>query len=130
MLIHECFDETLKRYGITGAALSRKVGVSPAHISQFRNGKGGAVSHTTLDEMLKAMDALAPGSKQYFCSQLAGVSLKSADWRSLITSATPQDIEEILRHLADRWAVIQSSKSREREFSYDREHRETATLAL
>jgi transcriptional regulator with XRE-family HTH domain len=71
MNINKCFDETLKRHGITGAVLAKKVGISPSHISQFRNGKGGAVSHTTLEEILNAMEELAPGSKKYFCYLLA-----------------------------------------------------------
>lgn len=72
MPIHQCFDETLKKYKITGAALARQVGISPSHISQFRNGKGGAVTHTTLEELVEAMDTLAPGSKLYFCLRFAG----------------------------------------------------------
>lgn len=107
MLINKCFDETLKKYGITGATLSRKTGITASHISQFRNGKGGAVTHTTLDQMLQAMEELAPGSKLHFCLLLAGrnpteflLKLNQPDLRSLVTSATPAQRAEILHALA------------------------------
>lgn len=115
MLIHECFDETLKKYGITGAVLSRHVGVSPSHVSQFRNGKGGAVSHTTLEQMLDAMEQLAPGSRLYFCLLLAGKNpveflSGSMDLRALVASATPAQKGEILNVIAN-W-VTNSQENR------------------
>lgn len=124
MLINKCFDETLKKYGISGAALSRKVGITASHISQFRNGKGGAVTHTTLEQMLEAMEELAPGSKLHFCQLFTGtnpteflVNSDRSDWRSLVTSATPAQRAEILHALA----FVQVS---EREKDYHR-HPET-----
>lgn len=111
MLIHKCFDETLKKYRITGAVLSRHVGVSPSHVSQFRNGKGGAVSHTTLEQMLEALEELAPGSRLYFCLLLAGknpvdflASSQNPDLRELVVSATPAEKAEILNTIAN-WVV-------------------------
>ncbi len=108
MLINKCFDETLKKYGITGATLSRKTGITASHISQFRNGKGGAVSHTTLEQMLEAMEELAPGSKIYFCQLLAGISSAEflvnsdrSDLRSLIVQAPPAEQVEVLRLIAE-----------------------------
>jgi transcriptional regulator with XRE-family HTH domain len=108
MLINKCFDETLKKYGITGATLSRKTGITASHISQFRNGKGGAVSHTTLEQMLQAMEELAPGSKIYFCQLLAGISSVEflvnsdrSDLRSLIVKANLAEQVEALRLIAE-----------------------------
>jgi DNA-binding Xre family transcriptional regulator len=116
MLINKCFDETLKKYGITGATLSRKVGITASHISQFRNGKGGGVTHTTLEQMLEAMEELAPGSKLYFCLLLAGrnpaeflVNSHDPDLRSLVRSATPAQKAEILHALAN-WALSDQEK--------------------
>jgi len=108
MNISKCFDQTLKKYGVSGAVLSKKVGISPSHVSQFRNSKGGAVSHTTLEEMLNALDELAPGSKLYFCLLLAGkdpvefLTSHPADLRSLILTATPELMSEILE-LTSSW---------------------------
>lgn len=114
MNISKCFDQTLKKYGVSGAVLSKKVGISPSHVSQFRNSKGGAVSHTTLEEMLNALDELAPGSKLYFCLLLAGkdpvefLTSHPADLRSLILTATPELMSEILE-LTSNW--IRSRKN-------------------
>jgi len=114
MNISKCFDQTLKKYGVSGAVLSKKVGISPSHVSQFRNSKGGAVSHTTLEEMLNALDELAPGSKLYFCLLLAGkdpvefLTSHPADLRSLILTASPELMSEILE-LTSNW--IRSRKN-------------------
>ncbi|MFL9458365.1 LacI family DNA-binding transcriptional regulator [Tolypothrix bouteillei VB521301_2] len=109
MNISKCFDQTLKKYGITGTVLSKKVGVSASHVSQFRNGKGGAVSHKTLEEMLNAMEELAPGSRLYFCLLLAGkdpveflAGGSSNDLRNLILTASPDLISEIIE-LSASW---------------------------
>ncbi|MEC4811828.1 MAG: hypothetical protein SAK29_00860 [Scytonema sp. PMC 1069.18] len=109
MNISKCFDQTLKKYGITGAVLSKKVGVSTSHISQFRNGKGGSVSHKTLEDMLDAMEELAPGSKLYFCLLLAGkdpveffTGSPETDLRNLILTASPELISDIIE-LSASW---------------------------
>ncbi len=70
MRIHEAFDKTLKNYRISGKLLAERTNISPAHISQFRNNKGG-LSYRTLEEMLDALEEIAPGSRTYFCLQLA-----------------------------------------------------------
>ncbi|RUT05057.1 hypothetical protein DSM106972_038780 [Dulcicalothrix desertica PCC 7102] len=118
MLINQCFDETLKKYGITGAVLSRHIGISPSHVSQFRNGKGSAVSHTILEQMLQAMEELAPGSRFYFCLLLAGknpaefmAGHSNIDLHSLVALATPAQKAEILVMIAS-W--VSSSKEEPR----------------
>ena len=70
MRIHEAFDKTLKNYRISGKLLAERTNIRPAHISQFRNNKGG-LSYRTLEEMLDALEEIAPGSRTYFCLQLA-----------------------------------------------------------
>ena len=79
MLIHESFDKTLREYGISAKVLARLAKVSEGHISNFRNGKGGAMSHTTLEEILNAMERLEPGSKSYFYLLLAGKNNEQVD---------------------------------------------------
>lgn len=134
-MIREAFNETLNRYRFTAKALSEKSGVSENHISAFKRGVS-EMGSKKLEALIEAMDELAPGSKQYFCSQLASSCLtadwrnarssaKAADWRSLILAASPQDIEEILRLLAEQWSVIQQKGS-----SHESTNRDSAALAL
>lgn len=110
MNISKCFDETLKKYRITGAALARKANISPSHVSQFRNGKGGDVTHTSLEKMLEAMESLAPGSRLYFCLLLAGknpieyLSCDPTDLPSLVLAASPNEKAQIFYALG-RWVV-------------------------
>ncbi len=109
MDIQEALDRTLKAYNIKAKHLAATSGVTERQISLFRNKNADIFAVKGLQELLKAMDARAPGSKQYFCSLLTGGSLKAADWRSLILSASHEDIEEILHLLAERWTIIQKN---------------------
>lgn len=102
MLIHESFDKTLRRYGISAKALSRVANVSEAHVSQFRNGKGGAVSHTTLENLLEAMEQLAPGSKSSFCLLLAGKNLEQVDIDVFVQSMDDVQLGNLLTAIARR----------------------------
>ena len=102
MLIHEAFDKTLKRYSITGKVLSRLANVSEAHVSQFRNGKGGAMSHTTLEDVLITLEQLAPGSKSYFYLLLAEKSIEQADIEVFVQSMDNMQIGTLLTAIARR----------------------------
>ena len=102
MLIHEAFDKTLKRYSITGKVLSRLANVSEAHVSQFRNGKGGAMSHTTLEDILNTMEQLVPGSKSYFYLLLAEKSIEQADIEVFVQSMDNMQIGTLLAAIARR----------------------------
>lgn len=102
MLIHEAFDKTLRRYGISAKDLSRLANVSAAHVSQFRNGKGGAVSHTTLEDIINTMEQLAPGSKSYFYLLLAGKSVEEADIDTFVQSMDDVQIGSLLTAIARR----------------------------
>lgn len=102
MLIHESFDKTLKRYSITGKVLSRLANVSEAHVSQFRNGKGGAMSHTTLEDLLNTMEQLAPGSKSYFYLLLAEKSIEQADIEVFVQSMDDMQLGTLLTAIARR----------------------------
>ncbi|MEC4817502.1 MAG: helix-turn-helix transcriptional regulator [Scytonema sp. PMC 1069.18] len=106
MEISRSFDETLKKYGITGAQLSKKTGVSAGHISQFRNGKGGNMAHATLENLLNAMEELAPGARRYFCQLLAGEGERFTQSRKivdLIESADEEEMEAILVAISRKW---------------------------
>lgn len=102
MLIHEAFDKTLRRYSISAKDLSRLANVSAAHISQFRNGKGGAMSHTTLEDILNTMEQIAPGSKSYFYLLLAGKSVEEADIDTFVQSMDDVQLGSLLTAIARR----------------------------
>ena len=73
MLLHEAFNETLKRYRIGGRALAQTAEVSESIVSQFRQGKTG-VTIEILDKLLQGIQGIAPGSHKYFSSLIAGES--------------------------------------------------------
>lgn len=102
MLIHEAFDKTLRRYGISAKALSRLANISESHVSQFRNGKGGSVSHTTLEDLLNAMEQLAPGSKSSFYLLLAGKNPEQADIDVFVQSMDDVQLGNLLTAIARR----------------------------
>ncbi len=71
MDLGKSFDQTLKRFGISAAWLSRESGVNAQMISRFRNGK--EVQTDTLEKLL----AVLPFEmQQYFFSLLLGQSPK------------------------------------------------------
>ena len=103
MLIHEAFNETLRRYNISGLALAQTAEVSQSLVSQFRNGKKG-VTDEMLDNLLCAMQKLAPGSRKYFCSMVAGEPVGTdARINNVIDTISEEDIPEILEAIARRW---------------------------
>lgn len=110
MLIHKAFDQTLKSYGITGKALSVATGVSTAHISQFRNGKGGAVTHTTLEDLLNGMEQLASGSRFSFCLLLAGKSPEQLGTEDLVQSMDDRQLKSLLLSVAEKLSVPSCSQ--------------------
>jgi transcriptional regulator with XRE-family HTH domain len=70
-MIHQYFDQALKRHGITGKKLSDVTGISQAHISEFRHGKTNPACDTLM-RLLDGADQIEPGAKHYFCQLLAG----------------------------------------------------------
>jgi DNA-binding Xre family transcriptional regulator len=60
MLLHEAFNETLKRYRIGGRALAQTAEVSESIVSQFKQGKTG-VTIEILDKLLQGIQGIAPG---------------------------------------------------------------------
>ncbi len=104
MLIHEAFDRTLRRHGISAKTLAKEANISESHLSQFRNGKGGAITHTTLENLLSAMERLTVGSNSYFYMLLAGRSLEQADIDSFVASIDDSDLEVLFSAIAKRFS--------------------------
>lgn len=106
-MIHELFDQTLKRYGIQAKALSGLSGVSQNHISEFRGGKlKTGVTTDCLYRLLVAMDELSPGSRRYFCDLLAGKKNQSQDFQAelefYIDAADETELRKAILQIAKR----------------------------
>lgn len=102
MLIHEAFNETLKRYNISARALAQTAQVSESLVSQFRHGKKG-VTDEVLDSLLQAMQKIAPGSRKYFCSLIAGEPIKLGVSEGGFKDISEDEIPELLIAIARRW---------------------------
>ncbi|MCT7976070.1 helix-turn-helix domain-containing protein [Laspinema olomoucense] len=109
MFIHEAFNETLKRYHISGRALAEAADVSQSMVSQFRHGKKG-VTDEMLDNLLLAMQQIAPGSRSYFCSLVAGESLGSLGVKQVIEGISEEEIPQLLVAIAYRWKNSEGGK--------------------
>ena len=115
MKISQAFDKTLKNFEISARRLSEQSGVSEKMVSLFRNERQRIYS----DSFEKLLDALPTEARLYFLIQLSEGKLVafdqlseadyiSAEWKSLISSASLADIEIILRALADRYGELKA----------------------
>lgn len=105
MLIYEAFHNTLKRYDISGKALAGVAGVSESLVSQFRHGKKG-VTDEMLDNLLQAMQKIAPGARKHFCSLVAGELVEGAGVENAIKEISAEEIPELLIAIARRWKSV------------------------
>jgi len=96
------FDEMLNRFSLSAKGLAEVADVSEVMISRFRRGKAdlGAA------KLLALLTNVPQEAREWYLSELLGIKLNTS-LRSLILSASHDEIEEILRLLADRWAVLQ-----------------------
>lgn len=108
-LHQQLFDEMLNRFNLSAKGLAEASDVSEVMISRFRRGKVDLGAAKLLALLTKAPQE----AREWYLSELLGIK-PNTSLRSLILSADPTDIEEILRLLADRWAIIQTSESAER----------------
>ncbi|MFB2895647.1 hypothetical protein ACE1CI_22300 [Aerosakkonemataceae cyanobacterium BLCC-F50] len=102
MLIHEAFDLTLKRYRIGDRAIAQVAGASESLVSQFRRGKTG-VTDEMLDKLLNGMQQIAPGSRKYFCSLVAGEPMGIKNLEDVVEAISEEEIPELLMAIARRW---------------------------
>jgi transcriptional regulator with XRE-family HTH domain len=105
-MIGQFFDKTLRRYGISGTQLAKVSGLSPSHISEFRNGKASP-SCEVLVKLLDAVDRIAPGAKLYFCGLLAGSPMGAT-----IDEMSEVELVFLLREVAERLEKINSKDSK------------------
>jgi transcriptional regulator with XRE-family HTH domain len=83
MKFANAFKETLFRFELTGKEIAERSGLSPAQISDFRNGK-----NLRIDSVEKILDALPPEARNYMLKLVASEGIESADSIPLPTSDT------------------------------------------
>ncbi len=112
MNLNKAFDQTLKDFGITAKWLSSKSGVAPQIISDFRREKK-AIQTDNLEKLLQSLPIEAQA--HFFSLSVTGnltsekiLLLLGKDWKSLISTASPGDIEEILRAVSDRYSELKN----------------------
>ncbi len=110
------FDEMLNRFSLSAKGLAEASDVSEVMISRFRRGKAdlGAA------KLLALLSNVPQEAREWYLSELLGIKL-STSLRSLILSASHDEVEEVLHLLAD-WAIIQKNR--------ESTNRSPATLAL
>lgn len=103
----EIFNQLLMASKYSAKEISARTGINESRLSRFRTGK--------LDlEAGEFFDLLACFPVEF--QELFWAKFHCADnsWRSLVMSAAPQDIEEILILLAERWSILEKTqKNRE-----------------
>ncbi len=114
MDIQEALDKTLKDYGIKARHLATVSGVTERQISLFRNKNADIFAVKGLQELLEAMDAIAPGSRQHFCLLLAGKSSEQPDPNQLVSSMDNKELASLLSAIACRFAQSQPRLETER----------------
>ncbi|MCH2232169.1 MAG: helix-turn-helix transcriptional regulator [Crocinitomicaceae bacterium] len=102
MDISNAFDKTLRKYGISGAWLSRQTGLTPSMISNFRNGK-----RVYTDTLQKLLIAIPVEAREYFYSLLEGRHLRP-NLEVLVENLSSDDLHDLFDLIADR--VVRRSK--------------------
>lgn len=100
--MNQDFDNTLHHYRINASELAKRAGLSPAMLSKFRSGKSN-LSTENLNKLLEQMDAIAPGSRRYFCMKLAGQNPVSL--AEQVQFLNPSELATLLNLVADRVAT-------------------------
>ncbi|WP_138506302.1 helix-turn-helix domain-containing protein [Nostoc sp. PA-18-2419] len=106
MQIQQLFKIAMDRHGIQGKELAALAGITPNHLSEFRNGKKW-VSPEVLTALLEGMDRLSPGSRRYFCQLLAEEPLSQEDTGrrlvEMIEAADDEEMEAALLAIGRKW---------------------------
>lgn len=98
MDIGQIFDETLNKYGVNAAWLSREAGVTPVMISRFRNGK--SVQSSTLGKLLQPLPLEA---KQHFLTSVCGMKvIHPVNLDHLVNSLDSNELSYLLSAISER----------------------------
>ncbi|NJN11542.1 MAG: helix-turn-helix transcriptional regulator [Richelia sp. RM1_1_1] len=93
------FDEMFRRFNISAKDLAQEADVSEATISRFRQSK----SDLTALNLIKLISLVPQEARIWYLSQVFGIS-PGTNWRDSINQASPQELAEILRIVADKYA--------------------------
>lgn len=88
-------------FGITGRKLADAAEISPQHWSEYRRGKCD-ISTGKAWAVLEAMEAIAPGAKQYFCQSILGKSEIETQLEQLVDLADEGQLERIMLRIVRR----------------------------
>lgn len=98
MDIGQYFDQTLNKYGISAAWLSRQSGVTQVMISRFRNGK--TVQTNTLGRLLEPLPLEV---KQYFFSLVCGSQvIQPVNIDQLVSTLDSDQLSHLLVAVSER----------------------------
>lgn len=98
----ELFAQMLNRFKISAKELAQEAGISEGMMSRFRQGK----SDISLRNFIKILLIVPEDAKMWYFSQIFGQN-PGKNWRESINQASSQELAEILRIVADVYALKQ-----------------------
>lgn len=101
------FAKTQDKFKIKNSALADVTGLSAAYLSEIRNGKA-TPSFDGLIRWLEGVEAIAPGSRQYFCRLLSGQSIETS-----IDKMDGTEMAQVLLAIADKLQTTQHISQQE-----------------
>ncbi len=104
MNFSKSFDQTLRRFGISGKWLAEQSGVSPQMISGFRRGQ----QRIYTDSLEKVISALPSDARQYFYESILGRNLagREPNLEELIEEMGAIQLATLLNAVAARISAV------------------------
>lgn len=96
----ELFAQMLQRFNISAKELAQEAGISEGMMSRFRQGK----SDISLKNFIKILLIVPENARIWYLSQIFGQN-PGNNWRKSINQASSQELAEILRIVADVYAL-------------------------
>ncbi|MEM7552607.1 MAG: helix-turn-helix transcriptional regulator [Cyanobacteria bacterium P01_A01_bin.84] len=96
----ELFAQMLKRFNISAKELAQEAGISEGMMSRFRQGK----SDISLKNFIKILLIVPENARIWYLSQIFGQN-PGNNWQKSINQASSQELAEILRIVADVYAL-------------------------
>lgn len=96
----ELFAQMLERFNISAKELAQKAGISEGMLSRFRQGK----SDIGLKNFITILLIVPENARKWYISQIFGQEI-GTNWRKSINQASSQELAEILRIVADVYAL-------------------------
>ena len=96
----ELFAQMLQRFNISAKEIAQEAGISEGMMSRFRQGK----SDISLKNFIKILLIVPENARIWYLSQIFGQN-PGNNWRESINQASSQELAEILRIVADVYAL-------------------------